>query len=227
MTSFTTPLIPGLLYIDDFITEAEEISLVGGISSHPTAWKTLANRRLQNWGGLPHIKGMLPTPLPPFLNPLLTKLRTSEELAQHTGEQAWRPNHVLINRYLPGEGIDAHVDGPAYQPVATITSMCNPIVMDFFKPRSDGDTVDLDNCIASVLLRRRSLLVLSQEAYFDFYHSISKRKQDILDASVVLNLCAGEDGTVLERGERMSLTVRAACRTISNSMLGRRRGGCR
>ena len=46
-----------VFYIPDFITEAEEASLLANIARTPAPrWTQLANRRLQNWGGLPHPK---------------------------------------------------------------------------------------------------------------------------------------------------------------------------
>lgn len=41
-------------------------------------------------------------------------------------------NHVLVNEYLPGQGIMPHQDGPAYFPVVAIISLGSPAVMRFF-----------------------------------------------------------------------------------------------
>lgn len=137
-TEFSTHLIPDLVYIDDFLTADEEAKLRHGIDQYPNAWRILRNRRLQNWGGLPHIKGMIPVPLPPFLKSIISKL--DEFIFQahvHT-----RPNHVLINHYEPGEGIHAHVDGPAYQPCAAILSLSAPIVMNFYPLLQPSDDTE-------------------------------------------------------------------------------------
>lgn len=45
-------------YIPYFLTKDEEQELVDKVYSAPKPkWKCLSNRRLQNWGGLPHPKG--------------------------------------------------------------------------------------------------------------------------------------------------------------------------
>lgn len=51
-----------------------------------------------------HKKGLIPAPLPSWLQPLLGRL------AQDTGAygEGQAPNHVLINAYRPGEGIMPH-----------------------------------------------------------------------------------------------------------------------
>lgn len=60
----------------------------------------LSGRRLQNHGGLVHTKGLIPTPMPRWLEQLCT--RVHEQLPLF-GDQG--PNHVLINAYQPGCGI--------------------------------------------------------------------------------------------------------------------------
>ena len=55
-------------YIPDVITPAEEALLLDRISKTPKTKSTqLRNRRLQNWGGMPHIKGMIPEQMPEWL----------------------------------------------------------------------------------------------------------------------------------------------------------------
>lgn len=60
----------------------------------------LSGRRLQNHGGIVHTKGLIPSPLPRWLQGLADRLHADIPLF---GDKA--PNHVLINSYHPGEGI--------------------------------------------------------------------------------------------------------------------------
>uniref|UniRef100_A0A8C6FF98 AlkB homolog 6 n=1 Tax=Moschus moschiferus TaxID=68415 RepID=A0A8C6FF98_MOSMO len=62
-------------------------------------WTQLSGRKLQNWGGLPHPRGMVPERLPPWLQRYVDKV---SDLSLFGGLPA---NHVLVNQYLPGEGI--------------------------------------------------------------------------------------------------------------------------
>jgi alkylated DNA repair protein alkB family protein 6 len=48
------------------------------------------------------------------------------------------PNHVLINEYLPGQGIMAHKDGPAYYPVVCTVSLGAPLCLDIYETKEDG-----------------------------------------------------------------------------------------
>lgn len=212
-TPFTSTLLPGLFYYDNFLPPSLESSLHTSILSQPNAWKHLNNRTLQNWGGLPHLKGMLSTPLPSFLTPLLNLL-----LSTSIFPSSQSPNHVLINRYFPGQGIHPHVDGPAYKPRAAIVSLLAPILMDFYPVHNDCPGVaEYDQPCATLLLRPRSCLVLTLQAYNNFYHAIAERQYDTIQPSV-LN-ARSHEYTTYQRQERISLTVRASCKTLRNPLL--------
>uniref|UniRef100_A0A4X1TFW2 AlkB homolog 6 n=1 Tax=Sus scrofa TaxID=9823 RepID=A0A4X1TFW2_PIG len=74
-------------------------------------WTQLSGRKLQNWGGLPHPRGMVPERLPPWLQRYVDKV---SDLSLFGGLPA---NHVLVNQYLPGEGIMAFASlSPAGEP---------------------------------------------------------------------------------------------------------------
>ena len=54
-----------MYYIPEFITETEEAYLLKRIYDAPLPrWTQLSNRRLQNWGGDPHPKGMIAEEMP-------------------------------------------------------------------------------------------------------------------------------------------------------------------
>uniref|UniRef100_A0A671U7C4 AlkB homolog 6 n=1 Tax=Sparus aurata TaxID=8175 RepID=A0A671U7C4_SPAAU len=89
--------------------------------SPKTKWTQLSGRRLQNWGGLPHPKGMLAEKMPDWLQTYCEKISS---LGAFSGKTA---NHVLVNEYKQGEGIMPHEDGPLNLPQAasrTIFHMC-------------------------------------------------------------------------------------------------------
>ncbi|KAF9603867.1 hypothetical protein IFM89_038125 [Coptis chinensis] len=162
-------------------------------------WTALKNRRLQNWGGVVHEKGLLPQALPPWL----TKI--TERIYKDTGLFPSAINHVLINEYFPDQGIMPHQDGPAYFPVAAILSLGCPAVMNFSphlkltacndvarNTEIDTDFVslkdDLNNdissnhhCPFSVLLTPCSLLIFKDEAYLDYLHGIEDTTVHHLD----------------------------------------------
>nr|XP_054758427.1 alpha-ketoglutarate-dependent dioxygenase alkB homolog 6-like isoform X2 [Lytechinus pictus] len=62
-------------------------------------WTQLSNRRLQNWGGLPHPKGMIAEEVPKWLDVYANKIAELGVFGDHI------PNHVLVNEYQSGQGI--------------------------------------------------------------------------------------------------------------------------
>lgn len=52
-------------YIPNFITEEEEKQIIKHVNNVPQPkWTQLSHRRLQNWGGIPHPKGMIAEEIP-------------------------------------------------------------------------------------------------------------------------------------------------------------------
>nr|XP_009230756.1 alpha-ketoglutarate-dependent dioxygenase alkB homolog 6 isoform X4 [Pongo abelii] len=97
---------PVIYYVPDFISKEEEEYLLRQVFNAPKPkWTQLSGRKLQNWGGLPHPRGMVPERLPPWLQRYVDKV---SDLSLFGGLPA---NHVLVNQYLPGEGIMHHQPG--------------------------------------------------------------------------------------------------------------------
>ncbi|KAG7616710.1 putative oxoglutarate/iron-dependent dioxygenase, alpha-ketoglutarate-dependent dioxygenase AlkB [Arabidopsis thaliana] len=182
LESFRVGLTPTVFYIPGFITEEEQTQLLNHIyGASGSKWKTLKNRRLQNWGGMVHEKGLVPQELPPWLTKIKAKIHESSGLFPSA------INHVLINEYHPDQGIMPHQDGPAYFPVVAILSLGSPVVMDFsphLRLRSGDNYIskdqspDAESCVPerdsfSVLMMPRSLLIFKDDAYSDFLHGIS------------------------------------------------------
>lgn len=60
------PQVPYLAtYVPNFITEEEESEIKKHVNNAPLPkWTQLSHRRLQNWGGIPHPKGMIGEAIP-------------------------------------------------------------------------------------------------------------------------------------------------------------------
>ncbi|EFN77071.1 alpha-ketoglutarate-dependent dioxygenase alkB homolog 6 [Harpegnathos saltator] len=199
-------------YIPNFITEEEEKQIVKCVNSVPLPkWTQLSHRRLQNWGGVPHPKGMIAEEIPSWLQKYMNKVT-----ALNTFENGVSPNHVLINEYLPSQGIMAHSDGPLFYPVVTTISCGSHIFLDFYK-RLDTIEQQQPKLEFSLLLERRSLLVLQKDLYHNYLHSIAERDSDSIAKSSIKNLhmCAQKftEGEVLKRSTRLSLTIRHVPKT--------------
>ncbi|MBA0858436.1 hypothetical protein Goshw_026101 [Gossypium schwendimanii] len=171
LNNFIVGDLPTLFYIPEFITDSEQAGLLNNIYQAPVSkWKSLKNRRLQNW-------------VPPWL------AKITERICEESGLFPSAINHVLINEYLPNQGIMPHQDGPAYYPVVAILSLGSPVVMDFtphsrlnsckstvmesvVDKTSDVKAAEIEGNDGldkhqpfSVLLMPRSLLIFKDDAY--------------------------------------------------------------
>ncbi|CAN6323951.1 unnamed protein product [Urochloa humidicola] len=216
LADYTVGAIPTLFYVPDFISQSEQSQLLHHIYQAPAPkWKSLKNRRLQNWGGVVHEKGLLPQALPSWLT------RITDRICQWTGLFPSAINHVLINEYHPNQGIMPHQDGPAYYPVVAIISLASPVVIDFTphqrlkeqehtdpqnirtaelpeptKIESNGSgsdergaTNESDPASSSLMLMPCSLLVFKDQAYTDYLHGIQDNELHNLDKVVNLSRC--------------------------------------
>ncbi|XP_061774551.1 alpha-ketoglutarate-dependent dioxygenase alkB homolog 6 [Nerophis ophidion] len=210
-------------YIPGFISEDEESYLLQQIYKSPKPkWTQLSGRRLQNWGGLPHPRGMLEEKIPAWLH------RYCEKVSSYGAFGGKTANHVLVNEYKPGEGIMPHEDGPLYHPTVTTINLGSHSLLDFYKSitQLDGDAVlaEGDRYLFSLLLRPRSLLILQDDMYQNYLHGIRVCEQDTL-TDKVLNLSAAgaKPGELLTRGTRISLTIRYVPKVLKTKLiLGRK-----
>ncbi|XP_061649452.1 alpha-ketoglutarate-dependent dioxygenase alkB homolog 6 [Phyllopteryx taeniolatus] len=214
---------PTVYYIPAFISEEEETWLLQQVYQSPKPkWTQLSGRRLQNWGGLPHPKGMLEEKMPAWIQAYCQKVSSHGAFGEKTA------NHVLVNEYKPGEGIMPHEDGPLYHPTVTTITLGSHALLDFYTPVSRLE-VDDDNAVAalegdrhlfSLLLRPRSLLVLQDDAYRNVLHGIGACERDVLTGKVLnLHVAGAQLGETLTRGTRVSLTIRHVPKVLKTKLL--------
>ncbi|KAL9262883.1 Alkylated DNA repair protein ALKBH6-like protein [Drosera capensis] len=278
LRNVTVGSVPTVIYIPDFVTDAEEAQLMNHIYQAPISkWKILKNRRLQNWGnmkdatdvkkhvvssvliitsaffyaddkpfvlvlvcvagGVVHEKGLLGQKLPPWLTKITQRIFVGSKIFPS------EPNHVLINEYLPDQGIMPHQDGPAYFPAAAILSLGSPAVMDFTPHSKLKDcvhasqrTLGHDACDGhsegchdqnsfSLLLMPRSLLIFKDLVYSDYLHGIEGSTLQYCDRAVNLAESLKAHGndklmpdlveTVVEGSSRQFKVVRRTGKRIS------------
>ncbi|XP_076891958.1 alkylated DNA repair protein ALKBH6 homolog [Bidens hawaiensis] len=187
-------------------------------------------------GGIVHEKGLLPQDLPPWLTKITEKIREESSLFPSA------INHVLINEYLPNQGIMAHQDGPAYYPVVAIFSLGSPVVMDFTPHLSlSGSTTNIEDKDSiegadhgnlpnypsfSVALMPGSLLIFKDTVYSDYLHGIKDCEIQQYDTAVntkevlrhpSLIETHDEDSKAIHRSTtRVSLTCRVVSKVHKN-----------
>mmetsp|Transcript_24569 Transcript_24569/g.29771 ORF Transcript_24569/g.29771 Transcript_24569/m.29771 type:complete len:300 (+) Transcript_24569:443-1342(+) len=130
--------LPTVYYVPEYITSEEEKTLLSRVDAPNSKWTQLKRRRVQNWGGIVHPKGMVPSALPDWIKGLIARL------FEDTGVFQDSLNHVLINEYNPGEGILSHEDGPLYFPAVAILSLGATVVIRFTRKSRDQDLPPAD-----------------------------------------------------------------------------------
>ncbi|KAL3076378.1 hypothetical protein niasHT_039867 [Heterodera trifolii] len=227
-------IVEHIHYVPDFVTEEEERQLLERVYGVPKPkWRELARRRLQNWGGTLVGGGgtvgaeekdgkkqqkqylLQDEQLPEWLERCIDKImafNSGSPLTTFATEH--RPNHVLVNEYLPGQGIMPHTDGPAFFPLISTISLGSHTVLDFYD--QDPSNASHRTFAGSVLLERRSLVLIAGHAY-QMLHGIDERKTDqigTIGASLLNRDLLSNPSIVMDaqkeliRETRVSLTIR-------------------
>ncbi|XP_029980314.1 putative RNA/DNA demethylase ALKBH6 [Sphaeramia orbicularis] len=162
---------------------------------------------------------MLAEKIPEWLQTHCVKISS---LGAFSGKQA---NHVLVNEYKQGEGIMPHEDGPLYHPTVTTISLGSHTLLDFYSPvsssSSDTDMLQTEDnrYLFSLLVRQRSLLILQDDMYQKLLHGIRACSEDTLSDKVVnLSASGAHPGDTLNRGTRVSLTIRHVPKVMKTSL---------
>ena len=164
---FHAPLIAGLRYEEDLISEVEERDLVDQLAAAELSpfqfhgW--LGNRKTRSFGWRYDFEdaSFAPAePIPDWLQPL------RERAAEFGGFEAGDFVHVLLARYDPDAGIGWHRDRDVFENVVGI-SLGTPATLRFRRRRPDGfDRANLD-------VVPRSAYLLSGQVRWDWEHRIT------------------------------------------------------
>ncbi len=180
-------LPPGAILIEEFVGSAREAELLSHVDIAP--WRQDLCRRVQHYGWRYDYRARRISegdglgPLPTWLN---------GEVGALVGEGLFKepPDQVIVNEYVPGQGIAPHVDCiPCFGPTIASQSLGGQVIMMF---EHVGTSTRLE-----VLLPARSLLVLARPARHEWRHAITARKSDSVD------------GARTPRKRRISLTFRS------------------
>ena len=221
-------------HCNGWLSPSEESDLVACIDAQPShLWTRLKDRKLMHLGGSP--AGALGTgieaePLPPWAQAVCKEL-----VRVGVFPAAAPPNHILLNEYEPGQGIDPHKDGVLYMPHVAVISLHSHTTLQFLADTAERSPV------ASLLLPPRGLLVFGGDAYKLCLHTTTKQKEDDLLRPGLVRLATvsakkvecdgggtdcdceslsaqsvhtgayerdGNDGRFMPRDRRLSLTVR-------------------
>lgn len=173
------PDISGLVYVPNFITTDQEQALIKAIDQQP--WLNDLKRRVQHYGYKYDYRARAAT-IDTYLGPL------PEWIDLVTQKLPFKPDQAIVNEYLLGQGISAHVDCvPCFGDTIASLSLGSGAVMQF----TNADRKE------EIYLEPRSLVTLSGSARYEWTHAIPARKSDVIA------------GFKIQRARRISLTFRS------------------
>ena len=198
------PHIEGLTYVKNYITGYQHTWLLNRIDEQE--WLDDLKRRVQHYGYKYDYRARKVTKnahigrLPEWLRRLGKKIRDDGYMCAN-GKPVI-PDQVIINEYLPGQGITPHIDcEPCFNDHIVSLSLGSACIMDFIKKNRGGsDNPENSVCaddIRRVWLQPTSLIVLTGEARYNWLHGIRARKSDEIM------------GVKVARERRVSLTFRS------------------
>jgi alkylated DNA repair dioxygenase AlkB len=167
-TSIPPTAIPGLTYVPDYIAPDAATVLLQQIDQQP--WDATLRRRVQHYGyRYDYQARAITSPLraaafPTWLQDLACRLH-QDGFATALSDQ------VIVNEYLPGQGIATHIDCiPCFGATILSLSLGAGCEMRLTNPAAKA--------VASLWLAPGSLLVLRDAARYQWMHGIPARKSD-------------------------------------------------
>ena len=164
--------IPGLKFIEGFLTPKQQAYCVWRIDAAENEWRNDLSRRVQHYGWRYDYKARAITPdmhigaLPEWL------AQVAQKLYDETGLFDRVPEQVIVNEYLPGQGIATHIDHPGFGPTVCMVSLLDDWEMDFSENWKDK---------SPALLQKGSCVLLTGPSRDIWQHGIAPRKSELLE----------------------------------------------
>lgn len=170
----TNPIsIKGLYYIPDFVTEDEEKKIMSCIDSNK--WCTAISRRTQHYGYVYYETRCNIPEIQPVQQPEAFSMKPLQFIIERLIKLGIFPKNdpptqILVNEYIQNKGISLHVDSSkSFGDTIVGLSLLAPCFMTFRHVKDE-------KLETKIVLERRSLYVLKDEARFDWKHGITKMK---------------------------------------------------
>lgn len=179
--------IAGLEYHENFISFSEQDDLLSIIDEQ--IWLKDLKRRVQHYGYKYDYRkrnidrSMRIDEIPNWCQFIGQKMINN-------GIIDFMPDQVIVNEYLPGQGISKHIDcEPCFNETIISLSLASICIMQFTNKNNLQE-------IIPILLKPRSLVVLKKDARYNWMHGIKAVKFD------------NYFGQKIARNRRVSLTFR-------------------
>ena len=179
--------VSGLHFVEGFLTPEQQAYCVQRVDAAENEWRNDLSRRVQHYGWRYDYKARAITP-DMHLGPLPDWLaNVAQKLYDETGLFDRVPEQVIINEYLPGQGITTHIDHRGFGPSVCMVSLLDDWEMDFSKNWKEK---------SPALLKQGSVVLLTGPARTTWQHGIAPRRSELMD-----------DGR-RDRKRRLSMTFR-------------------
>ncbi|KZP05381.1 hypothetical protein FIBSPDRAFT_907000 [Athelia psychrophila] len=191
LEQFKVPGSSNAFYIPNFVSEEEQEYLIRKILESPRhKWKALANRRVFFSGGEVSKNVLIPQAMPSFLTGYPNIIGRLQDTGAFDSSPHCAPNHVILNEYLPGQGIMPHEDGPSYHPVVATISLGSHAVFHYYQYAIESDVSASAGAslqagrtinprpVLSVLLEPCSAIVTTSSLYISHLHGIQDIEED-------------------------------------------------
>lgn len=183
-------MIPGLRYDRDVISEDHQRAILRYFDDTPDQWQPGPGGRMVRQYGRQYdyekrcLGKELPGP-PDCIRDLMSLFRVVHPDLRDDHDQC------IINRYLPGEGISAHTDHPAFDDGIACFTIGSGAIIEFANPKTREKR--------TVYTTPGSLYVMTGESRYEWTHCMPARKNDIGYGA---------------RGTRYSITIRNIKRSV-------------
>lgn len=154
-------MIPGLQYIPNFINDSTAEHLLEHIEHEP--WMNSLARQVQHYGPIYDYPTRSLKPaifdIPSWLKDILYDKVMAFKLFSK------EPDQIIINEYMPGQGITKHVDAKVFGPTIASLSLLSNAPMKFGQNKEKTQ---------SLLLEKNSIVVLTGDARSKWFHYVPK-----------------------------------------------------
>jgi alkylated DNA repair dioxygenase AlkB len=185
-------MIPGLQLIRNFLNAELQHELITQIDAQP--WSTVLKRRVQHYGAVyDYSKRSVVQSSKQVLMPLPDWSKQVVNRVIQAGMTTTPFDQIIVNEYLPGQGIAPHVDSSKFGPEIVTISLGSTCIMTF-------SNMDRNKCV-DIWLEPGDLMRLTGDARQRWCHQIRPRKRDSYQGRNVI------------RQRRISLTFRTVVRS--------------
>jgi len=151
-------LLNGLTLIENYINEEEEINLIDFINNEHYGY----NYNKYKSSKINYIDELLNV-----YHKYISKILNDKYISE-------KPDKIIINRYLPGEGMSEHIDKPnIFKNKIYSLSLGSGCTMIF-------ENKD-NNEIKNIYIPPKTLLIMEDDARYKYTHSIESIKYDIIN----------------------------------------------